>query len=103
LGVTVEALNATAARARRSHCFPKQQEPTMARNPQDDRSYDEARKLAEDALDAYAKGNPQQGDELAQQAKETNPEAVQEVVDELEEDKDSDHDSFTAKEDQPKD
>ena len=68
----------------------------MAQKPQDDGSYDEARKLAEDALDAYAKGNPDQGDKLVEEAKSTNVEAVQEVVDELEEDKDSDHESFVA-------
>ena len=68
----------------------------MAQKPRDDGSYDEARKLAEDALDAYAKGNPKQGDKLAEQAKSTNVEAVQEVVDELEEDKTADHESYVA-------
>ena len=59
-------------------------------------AYEEARKLAEDALDAYAKGDPRQGDELVEQAKATNQQAVQEVAQELEEDKDSDHESFVA-------
>ena len=68
----------------------------MAQKPRDDGSYDEARKLAEDALDAYAKGNPKQGDKLAEQAKSTNAEAVQEVVDDLEEDKGADHESYVA-------
>lgn len=68
----------------------------MAKDPQDDASYEEARKLAEKALDAYADGDSKQGDKLAEQAKQTNVDAVQEVVDELEEDKDSDHESFTA-------
>jgi hypothetical protein len=62
----------------------------------EDRSYDEARKLTENAMDAYAKGNPKQGDRLAEQAKRTNTDAVRDVVDELEEDKDADHESFTA-------
>lgn len=74
----------------------------MAQKPQEG-SYDEARKLAEDALDAYAKGNPGKGDRLAEQAKDTNTQAVQDVVNELEEDKNADHESFVAsKNDKPK-
>jgi hypothetical protein len=73
----------------------------MAQKPQTDGSHEEARRLAEDALDAYAKGNPQQGDKLAEEAKSTNVEAVQEVVDDLEEDKNSDHESYTVSDDKP--
>ncbi|HQT77176.1 MAG: hypothetical protein B7Z80_06640 [Rhodospirillales bacterium 20-64-7] len=72
----------------------------MARKPQNDASYDKARDLAESALDAYAKGNPQQGDKLAEQAKRTNVEAVQEVVDELEEDKNDDPTSYVGSKDE---
>lgn len=61
-----------------------------------DRSYDEARRLTEEAMEAYAKGDPKQGDRLAEQAKRVNTEAVRDVVDELEEDKDADHESFTV-------
>jgi len=63
---------------------------------EDDASYDEARKLAEDALEAYAKGDSSKGDRLAKQARNTNPQAVQEVVNELEEDKNSDHETYAV-------
>ncbi|HEX2941552.1 MAG TPA: hypothetical protein VHO91_10925 [Rhodopila sp.] len=68
----------------------------MAQKPQNDPSYDKARDLAEEALDAYVKGNPKEGDKLAEQAKRTNAEAAQDVVNDLEEDRNADHSSHVG-------
>ena len=45
-----------------------------------------ARELSEQALGEYAKGNKAKGDQLAEQAVKTDRAAVEEVVNELEED-----------------
>jgi uncharacterized protein Yka (UPF0111/DUF47 family) len=48
--------------------------------------HDQARGLTEQALEEYAKGNPQEADKLVEQAKKIDRSAVEEVVQELEED-----------------
>lgn len=58
---------------------------------QDDK-HERARTLAEDALAEYAKGDQAKGDKLADQAVRTDRTAVEEVVQELDEDAGSDHD-----------
>ncbi len=49
-------------------------------------AYDKARDLAEAALGEYAKGDDKTGDKLAQQAVKTDKHAVEELVEELDED-----------------
>jgi hypothetical protein len=71
------------------------QEIFMPQTPKDD-SYAKARKLAEDALGAYAKDDQKKGDQLAEKARDTNFDAVKEVVQELDEDADSDHEEIVA-------
>ena len=51
-----------------------------------DDTYDKARDLAEAALGEYAKGDEKKGDKLAEQAMKTDRHAVEELVDELNED-----------------
>lgn len=54
--------------------------------PDTDDTYDKARDLAEKALDQYAHGNPEQGDKLAEKAVQIDRHAVEELVDDLDED-----------------
>ena len=49
-------------------------------------SYDKARDLAEAALGEYAHGHETKGDKLAEQAVKIDRHAVEELVDELDED-----------------
>ena len=56
-----------------------------------DEQHETARQLTEDALGAYAKGDDKKGDKLVEQAKKADPSAVQEVMQDLEEDAGSDH------------
>ena len=49
-------------------------------------AYDQARDLAEAALGEYAKGDAKQGDKLAQQAVKIDKHAVEELVEDLDED-----------------
>ncbi len=56
----------------------------------DDR--EKARKLAEDALEAFSKGDDKRGDELAGEAAKLDRGAVEEVVQDLDEDAGSNHD-----------
>ncbi len=52
--------------------------------------HDQARELAEKALDSYAAGDRKRGDELAEQAAQTDRSAVVEVIEEIDEDAGSD-------------
>ncbi len=49
-------------------------------------TYDKARDLAEAALGEYAHGNEKKGDKLAEQAMKTDRHAVEELVEDLNED-----------------
>ena len=49
-------------------------------------AYDKARDLAEAALGEYAKGDERKGDKLAEQAMKTDRHAVEELVEDLNED-----------------
>ena len=51
-----------------------------------DESYDKARDLAQAALGEYAHGNEKKGDKLAEQAVKIDRHAVEELVEELDED-----------------
>ena len=51
-----------------------------------DRRHEQARDLAEAALEQYDKGNRKQGDDLAEQAANLDRSAVEEVVAEIDED-----------------
>ncbi len=51
-----------------------------------DGTYDKARDLAEAALGEYAKGDEKKGDKLAEQAMKTDRHAVEELVQDLDED-----------------
>ncbi len=55
----------------------------MSEKPKTEDHYDEARDLAEAALDQYAKGHPRTGDKLAQEAVKTDRHAVEDLVEEL--------------------
>lgn len=54
--------------------------------PDDPKRHAQARQLAEDALGAYASGNPKRGDALAEKAAQKDRSAVVEVVEDLDED-----------------
>jgi hypothetical protein len=58
----------------------------------DDKKYDEARDLSEKALDAFVEGDEDKAAKLVEQAKATNPQAVKDVAQELDEDAGSEHD-----------
>ena len=59
----------------------------MAEPPDDsDEAYEEARDLAEAALEKYAKGDTKVGDKLAEKAVQTDRHAVEEFVEEMDED-----------------
>ncbi len=49
-------------------------------------THEQARDLAEAALGEYAKGHEKQGDKLAEQAVKTDRHAVEELVEDLDED-----------------
>jgi hypothetical protein len=51
----------------------------------DEKTYDEARELAEAALQKLVDGDDKGAEELAQKAKETNPQAVEDVLQDLNE------------------
>ena len=55
--------------------------------------HQQARDLAEQALEEYAKGDKKKGDELAEKAAQIDRSAVEEVVQELDEDAGSDPDA----------
>jgi hypothetical protein len=56
-----------------------------------DDKHETARKVTEEALDAYVHGDREAGDELVDEAKRTDSSAVQEVLKDLDEDAGSDH------------
>jgi hypothetical protein len=58
----------------------------------DEKKYDKARELAEDALKKAVDGDDKAADKLAQEAKATDPQAVEDVLQELDEDASSEHD-----------
>ncbi len=58
----------------------------------DEKNYDKARELAEDALKKAVDGDDKAADKLAEEAKATNPQAVEDVLQELDEDANSEHD-----------
>jgi hypothetical protein len=57
-----------------------------------DNKYDQARDLSEKALDAFVEGDEDKAAQLVERAKATDPQAVKDVAQELEEDADSEHD-----------
>ena len=59
--------------------------PADAEAPGTD-SYDKARDMAEKALGKYAEGHPREGDQLADKALRTDRHAVEDLVEELNED-----------------
>jgi hypothetical protein len=64
----------------------------------DEKKYDKARELAEDALKKTVDGDDKAADKLAQEAKATDPQAVEDVLQELDEDASSEHDPEKIKE-----
>ncbi|MFL5282493.1 MAG: hypothetical protein ACJ8AW_16275 [Rhodopila sp.] len=64
----------------------------------DEKKYDKARELAEDALKKAVDGDDKAADKLAQEAKATDPQAVEDVLQELDEDASSEHDPEKIKE-----
>jgi hypothetical protein len=65
----------------------------------DDKDYDKARRLAEDALKKTVEGDDGSAEKLAEKAKATNQQAVEDVLQELDEDASSEHDPRKIKED----
>ena len=51
-----------------------------------DAKYDKARELAETALEDYARGDAKKGDQLADQAVQTDRKAVEDIVSDIDED-----------------
>ena len=65
--------------------------PSAHHSSQDgDGRHETARQTTGDALGAYAKGDQEKGDELAEKARQMDSTAVQEVIDDLDEDAGSD-------------
>lgn len=58
----------------------------------DDKKYDQARNLSEKALDAFVDGDEDKAARLVEQAEATDPQAVQDVAQDLDDDADSEHD-----------
>jgi hypothetical protein len=58
----------------------------------DDKKYDQARGLSEKALDALVEGDEKKAAKLVEQAQATDPQALRDVAQELDEDADSEHD-----------
>ena len=65
----------------------------------DDRNYDEARGLAEEALKKTVEGDDASAEKLAEKAKATNQQAVEDVLQDLDEDASSEHDPQKIRED----
>ena len=65
----------------------------------DDKGYDKARGLAEDALKKTVEGDDVSAEKLAEEAKATNQQAVEDVLQELDEDASSEHDPQRIKDD----
>ncbi len=64
----------------------------------DNTKYDKARELAEDALKKTVEGDDKAAEQLAQKAKATDMKAVEDVLQELDEDAGSEHDPEKIKE-----
>jgi hypothetical protein len=58
----------------------------------DDKKYDQARGLSEKALDALVEGDEKKAAKLVEQAQGTDPQALRDVAQELDEDAGSEHD-----------
>jgi hypothetical protein len=58
----------------------------------DNTKYDKARELAEDALKKTVEGDDKAADQLAEKAKATDMKAVEDVLQELDDDAGSEHD-----------
>jgi hypothetical protein len=58
----------------------------------EDKKYDQARNQSEKALDALVDGDEDKAAKLIEQAKATDPQAAQDVAQELDEDAASEHD-----------
>jgi hypothetical protein len=58
----------------------------------DDKKYDQARNVSERAFDAIVDGDEDKAARLVEQAEATDPQAVQDVPQELNEDADLEHD-----------
>jgi hypothetical protein len=56
-----------------------------------DEQHETARQLTEDALGAYARGEREKGDKMVEEAKRTDSSAIEEVIQDLDEDAGSDH------------
>jgi hypothetical protein len=57
--------------------------------------HEKARQMTEDALGAYAEGDRKKGDRLADEAQRIDGSAVEEVLEDLDEDAGSNHDTAT--------
>ena len=64
-----------------------------------EQAYEDARQLVEMALDAYTDGDSEEGDRLIEAATALDPDAVEDVYEELEEDAASEHDPEKLKRD----
>jgi hypothetical protein len=64
----------------------------------DTSSYDKARDMAEQALKKTVEGDNETAEELAQKAKATNQQAVEDVLHDLDEDASSEHDPLKIQE-----
>jgi uncharacterized protein HemY len=65
----------------------------------EDSSYDKARELAEEALTKTVEGDDKAAEKLAQKAKATDQQAVEDVLADLDEDAGSEHDPEKIRED----
>jgi hypothetical protein len=65
----------------------------------EDSSYDKAREIAEGALTKTVEGDDKAAEKLAQEAKATNQQAVEDVLQDLDEDAGSEHDPEKIRED----
>jgi hypothetical protein len=65
----------------------------------DEKGYDKARGLAEEALKKTVEGDDTSAEKLAEKAKATNQQAVKDVLQELDEDASSEHDPQKIEED----
>ena len=69
------------------------QRKEASKNPgqDNDEQHETARQMTEDALTEYVKGDQQKGNKLVEEAKRTDPSAVEEVLQDLDEDAEADH------------
>jgi type II secretory pathway predicted ATPase ExeA len=62
----------------------------MTKQTKTETQHDKARDIGEDALDALAKGKPEEAQKKIDEAKRLDPSALEELVEDLEEDAGSD-------------